>query len=309
MRSRHIGSGDVRTNGFTLVELLVVIGIIAVLVGLLLPSLAKAREQARLVQCQNNLRQWGIGIQNYSNQSNGLLPSDGTGDGESQSNPWNWWYDPTVWCNAIPPSVGQQPYDIWWNPPVGYMPLGLTTLPPQPSIGDNSIWVCPDADAANPHHTGGTDQKGAAPDGHYYMYGYDNQAHIGPPSFQDTYWCYVWNSKLNDTLPKYADGSLMNPRMSQLRPSSNVVVMVENTVNYLENQRYGFSVQPCICRGKTAWTRMTGRHNAGGNLLFADGHVAYFTLSQIWNAPNAPNGDFNQPGGLGVIWNPFGPAN
>ncbi|MEM1011710.1 MAG: type II secretion system protein [Planctomycetota bacterium] len=70
-RSSHRGVA----RGFTLVELLVVIGIISLLVSILLPTLSRARDSARNIQCANNLRQVGIAFMGYQNDFEGYLPS------------------------------------------------------------------------------------------------------------------------------------------------------------------------------------------------------------------------------------------
>ncbi len=60
--------------GFTLIELLVVIAIIAVLMGILLPSLNRAKQQAKKISCLSNIRQMGIAMQTYLIDSNYCLP-------------------------------------------------------------------------------------------------------------------------------------------------------------------------------------------------------------------------------------------
>src|SRR5881394_3866337 len=73
-------------RGFTLVELLVVIGIIAVLVGILMPALSRARAQAQSTQCLSNLRTIGQGLRIYMVQNKGSLP---WGDFLDPVNTWN----------------------------------------------------------------------------------------------------------------------------------------------------------------------------------------------------------------------------
>jgi prepilin-type N-terminal cleavage/methylation domain-containing protein len=66
----------VQRKGFTLVELLVVISIIALLLAILVPALGVVRERARRVVCANNIRQAGLGIAMYASQNDGKIPSN-----------------------------------------------------------------------------------------------------------------------------------------------------------------------------------------------------------------------------------------
>lgn len=66
-----------KRNGFTLIEILVVVAIIGILAAFLLPVFAKAREKARSSACLSNLRQIGVAVQLYAQDADGKIPPDG----------------------------------------------------------------------------------------------------------------------------------------------------------------------------------------------------------------------------------------
>src|SRR5829696_1966149 len=77
---------------FTLVELLVVIGIIALLISILMPALNRAREQANAVKCLSNIRQVGMAMYMYANDNRGAYPFGARGDVWYKED-WIYWQD------------------------------------------------------------------------------------------------------------------------------------------------------------------------------------------------------------------------
>jgi prepilin-type N-terminal cleavage/methylation domain-containing protein/prepilin-type processing-associated H-X9-DG protein len=346
-------------TAFTLVELLVVIGIIAILVGVLLPALNKARAAAQEAQCMSNLRQFGFGFQIYADANQGFLAEDGpdghdnlAGDviGRWPPSTGNVSYDkngnylptgvddPALWYNAIPPLVNNRSYSSmiadYYN--------GNTSS--MPKLGTNTIWVCPTAGEPDSNYPeifvpGGASSTPPRGAGDYFgLYGTGTKNGVLSAYYLHLwvfpfYQSYVFNSKLFTTVGGGAGAQVISRvKLAQLRPGSDVVLMVEKIMqsgeyssktdpevfadvqsvsgetyppgNYSTAGYYGNMGQP-----KATWTRFTTRHRHGGMLLFADGHVSWYAWSQVCGLPDPSNPssipNINRPDNH-VIWCPFG---
>jgi prepilin-type N-terminal cleavage/methylation domain-containing protein/prepilin-type processing-associated H-X9-DG protein len=136
----------VRARGFTLVELLVVIGIISVLISILLPTLSKARQAAQSIQCQSNLRGLAQAMLMYVADNKGWLPGGPTSSGRFLYNA-NWSTNPTYNSGNCPAIC--QNWD-WMSPLAHYLIPDIDTGPSLASRLDryttmvnNPIFKCP----------------------------------------------------------------------------------------------------------------------------------------------------------------------
>jgi prepilin-type N-terminal cleavage/methylation domain-containing protein/prepilin-type processing-associated H-X9-DG protein len=96
----------VARKGFTLVELLVVIGIIALLISILLPALSRARETAKDVTCKSNLKTIGQAMAIYENIFKGWMPAGITGNGALTGNQAGGYFDAT-WDRILQKTLGR----------------------------------------------------------------------------------------------------------------------------------------------------------------------------------------------------------
>ena len=256
-------------SGFTLVELLVVIAVIAILAGLLLPTLGRAKNKASAAQCMSNLRQWGIANHVFLGENDDILARDGT-DATGSYAPYTRNYtgpgspgDTNAWFNLLPPAVGERTLSNYYagsGPALARMPT--------PGGAFGKMWHC---------------SKARLSPGDASQWPRDSQG--GATGI----FSYVMNLdlKLKSTLVNGVQGnSYPYPRMpalSSIRRPAETVLVTEVAVSPTTEKPPGGSAQTVGIMPAARWTYFPKRHDNRGQIVFLDGHAASFAFDYVYN--------------------------
>ncbi len=260
--AHHAAAGGWRGGrGFTLIELLVVIAIISTLMAILLPSLARAREQGKKAKCLSNLRQIGYAMRSYFNETNDWFPFEK----RNQAGMHGFYYGghPGRRYPELPGEWWGYFYAMYRDTPAGrpfnaylYPDLPDYDVPPEDPlfeiVRNVPVFECPS-------DTGGFWMGQAAG----YETSNSNYRFTGS-SYTCNYhfaWCWAKDCFTNDSPPRWLQRANAFLRMQMMRHSAEFVILFEDPFDSSQWNRVP----------RRGWHREPNRHN----FLFLDGHAAY----------------------------------
>jgi prepilin-type N-terminal cleavage/methylation domain-containing protein/prepilin-type processing-associated H-X9-DG protein len=269
------GSSFREKHGFTLIELLVVIAIIAILASMLLPTLAKAKEQAIRAKCKSNERQQSLALTMYAGENRDSLPVLPSQGGPNQ--PW----DMLPAVGAYLASSGA-PYKVWYDPGTAqsYTDQDFLTLWSNDvnEGGDDPLRVVGYAQTFSGGAGYGTQNSGTAP--YYFFTNINSKLSAGSIAF------------FNSSLPIRMSSRVLLACATITSPGSVTTSYATMKTYPWKNLPHSLDPDVAVNKPFTSSHMGAGSIAAGGNLAMIDGHVEWRNLQRMIPRAGSVGGGF-----------------